>query len=189
MDVYEILVYGIMLFPQIECYIDLAAIDAFLEKRDRGEHPVVAVLTNTYYTLDYYTLDYYSKKNGRGLRCCTTLLFLWLTAHLFHSRKRTRCPIEDHYWSCVKPLTKVEWTARLDEAIERSIRWYPQWNEREDVIIHCGGFPNIPLMEEAVTPFVKGSTDALHPRRSRDIGGRVLEEDPPSLEKDHQEGT
>ncbi|RDY12211.1 hypothetical protein CR513_03014, partial [Mucuna pruriens] len=61
--------------------------------------------------------------------------------------KRTRCPIEDHYWSCVKPLTKAEWTARLDEATKRSIRWYPQWNEREDVIIRCGGFPNIPLID------------------------------------------
>ncbi|RDX91458.1 hypothetical protein CR513_26554, partial [Mucuna pruriens] len=61
-DVYELLVYGIMLFPQIERYVDLGAIDAFLRKRDRGEHPVVAVLANT-----YYTLDYCSKKNGKGL--------------------------------------------------------------------------------------------------------------------------
>ncbi|RDX82626.1 hypothetical protein CR513_36560, partial [Mucuna pruriens] len=174
-DVYRLLVYGIMLFPQIEFYVDLAAIDAFLGRQDWGEHPIVAVLANT-----YYTLDYYSVRNGKGLRCCTTLLFLWLTAHLFHSSKKTRCPIEDHYWSYVKPLTKEKWTARLDEATERSIRWYRQWNERDDVIIHCGGFPNIPLMstqgaincnpeltlrqvgypmvlppsEEAVTPFI-----------------------------------
>ncbi|RDX83330.1 hypothetical protein CR513_35771, partial [Mucuna pruriens] len=49
------------------------------------------------------------KKNGRGLlRCCTSLLFLWLTGQLFHSSNMTRCPIEDHYWSCIKPLTKAE---------------------------------------------------------------------------------
>ncbi|RDY05558.1 hypothetical protein CR513_10592, partial [Mucuna pruriens] len=104
----------------------------------RGEHPVVAVLANT-----YYTLDYCSMRNGKGLRCCTTLLFLWLTTHLFHSNKTTRCPIEDHYWSCVKLLTKAEWTTCLDEAIVRSIWWYPQWNERNDMIIYCGGFPNV----------------------------------------------
>ncbi|RDY09897.1 hypothetical protein CR513_05665, partial [Mucuna pruriens] len=109
MDVYGLLVYGIMLFPQIDRYVDLAAIDAFLGKRDWGEHPVVAVLANT-----YHTLDYSNRKNGRGLRCCTSLLFLWLTAHLFYSSKRTKCPIEDHYWSCIKPLTKAEWTARLE---------------------------------------------------------------------------
>ncbi|RDX86131.1 hypothetical protein CR513_32566, partial [Mucuna pruriens] len=32
---------GIMLFPQIERYVDLATIDAFLGRRDRGEHIVV----------------------------------------------------------------------------------------------------------------------------------------------------
>ncbi|RDY00957.1 hypothetical protein CR513_15806, partial [Mucuna pruriens] len=94
----------------------LPAIDAFLGRQDQGEYPVVAVLANI-----YYTLDYCSMRNGKGLRCCTTLLFLWLTAHLFHSSKKMRCPIEDHYWSCVKLLTKVEWTARLDEATERLI--------------------------------------------------------------------
>ncbi|RDX63521.1 hypothetical protein CR513_58046, partial [Mucuna pruriens] len=169
---------GSNIFRKKTCWLSwtyLVAIDAFLSKRDRGEHPVVAVLANT-----YYTLDYCSKKNEKGLRCCTSLLILWLTVHLFHSSKRTRCLVEDHYWSCIKPLTKAEWTAHLDEAMEKSIRWYSQWNEREDVIIWCGGFPNISLMgtqgaincnleltlrqagysmvlppfEEAVTPFI-----------------------------------
>ncbi|RDY09828.1 hypothetical protein CR513_05744, partial [Mucuna pruriens] len=63
-DVYGLLVYGIMLFPQIERYVDLTAIDAFLGKRDRGKHPIVVVLANT-----YYTLDYCSKKNKKGSRC------------------------------------------------------------------------------------------------------------------------
>ncbi|RDX93148.1 hypothetical protein CR513_24621, partial [Mucuna pruriens] len=165
-NVYGLLVYGIILFPQIEHYVDLTAIDAFLGRRDWGEHPVVVVLANT-----YYTLDYCSMRNGKGLRCYTTLLFLWLTVHLFHSSKKT---------SYVKLLTKVEWTACLDEATEILIWWYSQWNERDDVIIYCGGFLNVPLMgtkgaincnpnltlhqagylmvlppsEEAVTPFI-----------------------------------
>ncbi|RDX62098.1 hypothetical protein CR513_59599, partial [Mucuna pruriens] len=42
-DVYGLLVYGIMLFPQIENYMDLAAVEAFLGNRDWGEHPVVVV--------------------------------------------------------------------------------------------------------------------------------------------------
>ncbi|RDX70352.1 hypothetical protein CR513_50410, partial [Mucuna pruriens] len=53
MDVYRLLVYGIVLFSQIEDHIDLAVVDAFLAKRDRGENPFIAVLANTYYTLDY----------------------------------------------------------------------------------------------------------------------------------------
>ncbi|RDX77662.1 hypothetical protein CR513_42169, partial [Mucuna pruriens] len=41
-DVYGLLVYGIILFPHIECYVDLATIDTFFSKRDKGEHPIVA---------------------------------------------------------------------------------------------------------------------------------------------------
>ncbi|RDY06635.1 hypothetical protein CR513_09338, partial [Mucuna pruriens] len=125
-DVYGLLIYDIILFPHIEDYVDLAAIDAFLGKRDRGENPVLSILANM-----YYTLDYYYRKNGKGLRCCTSLLYLWMTAHLFHDKKQQ---------------VKVEWVTRLDEATEKTIRWYLQWNERESVIIKCEGFPNIPIM-------------------------------------------
>ncbi|RDX79149.1 hypothetical protein CR513_40462, partial [Mucuna pruriens] len=141
MDAFGLLVYDIMLFPQIEAYIDLAAIDAFLAKRDRGKNPIIAVLANT-----YYYLNYFFEKNGKGLRCCTSLQYLWMTAHLFHNGKRTAYPIEDDHWSCIRPLTKGEWTTCLDEATKKSIHWYSQQNEREDVIIKCGGFLNVPLM-------------------------------------------
>ncbi|RDX63706.1 hypothetical protein CR513_57828, partial [Mucuna pruriens] len=91
MDVYRLLVYGIVLFSQIEDHIDLAVVDAFLAKRDRGENPIIAVLANT-----YYTLDYCHERIGRGLRCCASLLYLWMIAHFFHSKRKTACPMEDH---------------------------------------------------------------------------------------------
>ncbi|RDX86336.1 hypothetical protein CR513_32335, partial [Mucuna pruriens] len=50
-DVLGLLLYGVLLFPYVENYIDLASIEAFLAKRDRGENPTMAVLANTYYTL------------------------------------------------------------------------------------------------------------------------------------------
>ncbi|RDX81457.1 hypothetical protein CR513_37859, partial [Mucuna pruriens] len=77
MDVFGLLIYDIVLFLYIEDHVDLAAIDAFLAKRDRGKNPVAK---------------------------------------------------------------------HLDEAIEKSIRWYLRWNERDDTIIRWGGFPNVPLM-------------------------------------------
>ncbi|RDX63946.1 hypothetical protein CR513_57558, partial [Mucuna pruriens] len=43
-------------------------------------------------------------------------------------------------------MTKAEWTIRLDEATKKLICWYPRWNEREDMIIKCRGFSNVPLM-------------------------------------------
>ncbi|RDX73689.1 hypothetical protein CR513_46679, partial [Mucuna pruriens] len=63
MDVYGPLIYGIVLFPHIEDYIDLAAIDAFLAKRDIGENLIITILANT-----YYSMNYFYERNGKGLR-------------------------------------------------------------------------------------------------------------------------
>ncbi|RDY00415.1 hypothetical protein CR513_16404, partial [Mucuna pruriens] len=43
-------------------------------------------------------------------------------------------------------MTKEEWVRKLDEATERSIRWYLPWNERQHIIIKCEGYPNVPLL-------------------------------------------
>ncbi|RDX62749.1 hypothetical protein CR513_58885, partial [Mucuna pruriens] len=86
-DAYGLLVYGIFLFPHLEDYIVLMAIDAFLAKRDRGDNPIIAVLANT-----YYTLNYCCEKNGRILRCCTYLLYLWMTTHLSTTNGRWHAP-------------------------------------------------------------------------------------------------
>ncbi|RDX74256.1 hypothetical protein CR513_46019, partial [Mucuna pruriens] len=94
MDVYRLLVYEIVLFPHLEDYIDLTTIDAFLVKRDKGENHIIAVLANT-----YYTLNYCYERNGKSLRCCTPLLYLWMTTHHFHNKWRTACPMEDFQWS------------------------------------------------------------------------------------------
>ncbi|RDY11709.1 hypothetical protein CR513_03593, partial [Mucuna pruriens] len=72
-----------VLFSQIEDNIDLVVINAFLAKRDRGENLVIAVLANT-----YYTLNYCHEKNKKGLRCCTSLLYLWMTTHFSTIRGR-----------------------------------------------------------------------------------------------------
>ncbi|RDX69793.1 hypothetical protein CR513_51047, partial [Mucuna pruriens] len=134
MDVYALLIYDIMLFSHIEDYVDLVAVDAFLAKRDRGENLVIVILANT-----YYSLNYCYEKNEKALRCCTTLLYPWLTAHLFHNTRKAACPIEDYRWSWIRTMTKAKWTKQLDDTSERSICW-------EDTIIRCGGFPNVPLI-------------------------------------------
>ncbi|RDX68575.1 hypothetical protein CR513_52415, partial [Mucuna pruriens] len=101
MDVFGLLLHGILLFPHLEDYVDLAAIEVFLAKKDRGENPTMAILANTYYILNYC----YEKKEG-SLRCCTYLLYLWLTAHLFHSKSKTTCRVEDFMWSWIKTMSK-----------------------------------------------------------------------------------
>ncbi|RDY00989.1 hypothetical protein CR513_15744, partial [Mucuna pruriens] len=45
-DVLELLIYGILLFPHLEDYVDLAVVEVFLAKKDRGENPIMAFLAN-----------------------------------------------------------------------------------------------------------------------------------------------
>ncbi|RDX84937.1 hypothetical protein CR513_33937, partial [Mucuna pruriens] len=113
-NVYELLIYGAMLFLHIEDYVDLVAIDAFLTKRDKSKNPIIAIMANT-----YYSLNYCYERNGKGLRCCTSLLYLWLTTHLFHNKRRVSFPIEDHQWSWVETMSKAEWTRHMDEASKK----------------------------------------------------------------------
>ncbi|RDX93928.1 hypothetical protein CR513_23751, partial [Mucuna pruriens] len=43
-------------------------------------------------------------------------------------------------------MTKEQWVRQLGEATERTIRWYPAWNERQEMITSCGDYPNVPLL-------------------------------------------
>jgi len=40
MDVLALTLYGIMLFPNVEDFVDYAAIDVFITSKTRGENPV-----------------------------------------------------------------------------------------------------------------------------------------------------
>ncbi|RDX64791.1 hypothetical protein CR513_56602, partial [Mucuna pruriens] len=101
----------------------------------------MVILANT-----YYTLNYCCERKERGLRCCTYLLYLWMTTCLFHNKRKTTCPVEDFKSSWIKPMSKARWIEYLDRASKRTIRWYPLWNEREQLIMRYRGFLNVPLM-------------------------------------------
>ncbi|RDX70996.1 hypothetical protein CR513_49703, partial [Mucuna pruriens] len=136
-DILGLLIYGIILFPHLEDYVDLAAIDVFLAVRYKNENPVPAILADTYYTL-HYCLD--------NLRCYIHILYLWMIAHCCPGKCKIGCPIEDYKWGCIKTMIGQEWIHHLMEVSEGTIRWYPKWNERETFIASCRKSPNVPLM-------------------------------------------
>ena len=51
-DVLALLVFGIVLFPNVDGLMDLAAIDTFLAYHHNKESPVIAVLVDAYDTFD-----------------------------------------------------------------------------------------------------------------------------------------
>jgi len=77
-DVLALIIYGTILFPSAQEFIDYAAIDVFLAYRDNGENPTYVVLADVYYTLNYC----YEKK-GKRILCCLPALYVWLVTHIF----------------------------------------------------------------------------------------------------------
>ena len=81
MDVLALLIFGVVLFPNMDGLVDLAAIDAFLAYHNHKESPVVTMLADL-----YDTFDRRCEKSSTRIVCCTPALYVWLVLHLFAKR-------------------------------------------------------------------------------------------------------
>ncbi|KAH1189677.1 hypothetical protein GmHk_20G057405 [Glycine max] len=139
-DILALLIFGGILFPNVDGLVDLAAIDAFLAYHDHKESPVVAMLADL-----YDTFDRRCEKSSTRIVCCTLALYVWLVSHLFRQEVRHACPLESHR-SCTEK-GGANWDQLLANKEGASVNWFHRWKEgRIRVLISCGGFPNVPLM-------------------------------------------
>ncbi|KAH1189409.1 hypothetical protein GmHk_20G057183 [Glycine max] len=70
-DILALLIFGGVLFPNVDGLVDLAAIDAFLAYHNHKESPVVAILV-----VLYNTFDQRCEKSSTRIVCCTPALQL-----------------------------------------------------------------------------------------------------------------
>ncbi|RDX65465.1 hypothetical protein CR513_55877, partial [Mucuna pruriens] len=108
-DVLGLSLFGIVLLPRLDNYVDRAAIDAFWACRENNKNPMISVLANTYYTLN----NSRERKGGR-MTCYLYILYLWIITHMFTSTCKTPCPIEDHKWCFVKTV--------IDQDLEKHLQ-------------------------------------------------------------------
>ncbi|KAH1202925.1 hypothetical protein GmHk_17G049270 [Glycine max] len=140
MDVLALLIFGVVLFPNVDGLVDLAAIDAFLAYHHSKESPVVAVLADL-----FDTFDRRCEKSSARIICCLPALCVWLVSHLFQQDTRHPCPLQSHR-SCTEKR-RIDWDQFLTGIGGRTINWFPRWKEgKEGVLFSCGGYPNIPLI-------------------------------------------
>ncbi|KAL5142458.1 hypothetical protein HKD37_09G025639 [Glycine soja] len=140
MDVLALLIFGVVLFPNVDGLIDLAAIDAFLAYHHSKESPVVAVLADL-----FDTFDRRCEKSSARIICCLPALCVWLVSHLFQQDTRHPCPLLSHR-SCTEKR-RIDWDQLLAGIGGRTISWFPRWKEgKEGVLFSCGRYPNIPLV-------------------------------------------
>ncbi|KAL5184550.1 hypothetical protein HKD37_17G048244 [Glycine soja] len=162
-DILALLIFGVVLFPNVDGLVDLAAIDAFLAYHHSKESPVVAILADL-----FDTFDRRCEKNSARIVCCLPALCVWLISHLFQQDTRHPCPLQS-YRSCAEK-GRVDWDQHLAGIGGSAINWFPRWKEgKEGVLFSCGDYPNIPLIgtrgqlgypmrgaptEESLSPFL-----------------------------------
>ncbi|KAG2408055.1 uncharacterized protein HKW66_Vig0028770 [Vigna angularis] len=141
MDVLALLLYGIMLFPNVKNFVDYAAMNAFVGYKERCENPVTAILAKVYGTLNRC----YELKGGKML-CCLPVLYMWFISRVSEDALNTTCPM-DELLQC-KPNVKGanEWAQLCASLNKEQIKWCFPWQHRSHIIYHCGRYPNVPLM-------------------------------------------
>ncbi|XP_050876346.1 uncharacterized protein LOC127080058 [Lathyrus oleraceus] len=116
-------IYGIVLFPNMDGFVDMTAISVFLTG-----NPVPPLLADVY----YYISHRYTKKKGL-IACCAPLLYKWFLEHL----PKTCAWVEQ---------TDISWPQRLGSLRSEDLSWYSKKYINMDIIFSCGDFLNLPLI-------------------------------------------
>ena len=139
-NVLALLVFGTVLFPNVDGLVDLVAIDAFLAYHHSKESPIIAVLADT---CDIFDLR--CEKSNARIVCWTPALYVWFVSHVFYHEGRSVCLLQGHLMCSEEG--KENWEELLVGMTGVSISWFPRWKEGEPgVLCSCEGFQNVPLM-------------------------------------------
>ena len=116
-----VLIYGVVLFPDVENLVELAAICVFMNK-----NPVPTILADTYYAI-------HSRHGKKGfVVCCVPLLFKWFMAQL---------PITGFFVE-----SSLKWAQKIMALTSFDIKWHRLNVDSTSVVASCGGFSNVPLV-------------------------------------------
>ncbi|XP_047180670.1 uncharacterized protein LOC124847264 [Vigna umbellata] len=141
MDVLALTMYGIVLFPRIEDFVDYTAIDVFVARKTRSENPVTVVLAEV-----YGTMSFCHERKGKKILCCVSALYVWMTARFFKGTVNIQRPSEDLSCRGLTNKEGSEWARFFASLNGGKIKWRLPWLELKQPIQHCGRFPNVPLI-------------------------------------------
>ncbi|XP_050919140.1 uncharacterized protein LOC127136646 [Lathyrus oleraceus] len=122
--VFSLLIYGIVLFPSMEDFVDLAFIHIFLSKNS-----VPMLLADTYYSIHVRI-----HKKKVIIMCCVHLLYRWFISHL-----PNKGPFVENKYN-------LKWSQRIMSLTVEDILWYSRAYVDVKVILNYGNFHNFPLI-------------------------------------------
>jgi len=141
MDVFALALFGIMLFPKTERFVDNAAISVYIAYRTRHESPVTAILADT-----YLALNSSNPKKKTRMACCLPTLFVWLASRFEKRVVGIKCPVESVKQQRLKVKSKDKWSQYMACLTEEKIEWQPAWQQRSQLVYQCAKFLNVPLI-------------------------------------------
>ncbi|XP_050875119.1 uncharacterized protein LOC127078729 [Lathyrus oleraceus] len=104
-----LLIFGLVLFPNMEKLIDAAAISVFWAVKVKNEGSVPALLADVYHTLHLRV-----EKKGGLMLCCIPLLYQWFVSHVFKEV------------DTIEKMDGYDWSQKLVGLTENTIIWYPR---------------------------------------------------------------
>ncbi|KAI5435067.1 hypothetical protein KIW84_021772 [Lathyrus oleraceus] len=122
--IFVLLIYGLVLFPKIDNFVDVNAIRIFSTL-----NPVPTLLGDTYFSLHMRNVN-----GGGTIVCCLPLLYKWFISHLPHTlafKENKGC---------------LRWSTRLMSLTNDDIFWYNRVYDGVQIINSCGEFSNVPLL-------------------------------------------
>ncbi|KAI5397467.1 hypothetical protein KIW84_063331 [Lathyrus oleraceus] len=122
--IFVLLIYGLVLFPNIDKFVDVNAIRIFSVL-----NPVPTLLGDAYVSLHLRNAN-----GGGAIVCCLPLLYKWFISHLpqtFAFKENKGC---------------LRWSTRLMSLTNDDISWYDRAYDGVQIIDSCGEFSNVPLL-------------------------------------------
>ncbi|KAI5411176.1 hypothetical protein KIW84_056353 [Lathyrus oleraceus] len=122
--IFVLLIYGLVLFPNIDKFVDVNAIRIFSVL-----NPVPTLLGDA-----YVYLHMRNAKGGGVIVCCLPLLYKWFISHLPQTvafKENKGC---------------LRWSTRLMSLTNDDISWYDRAYDGVQIIDSCGEFSNVPLL-------------------------------------------
>jgi len=120
-SILALLIYCLVLFPNIDGFVDANAFQIFLTK-----NPVPTLFAETYHSLHHRT-----DKHDGTIHGCAPLLYKWYTLHLPRS-----------YLSKDKAL----YSEKIMSFAPTGVVWYNPAYNIGNIIYSCGEFANVPLL-------------------------------------------
>ncbi|KAI5400524.1 hypothetical protein KIW84_065418 [Lathyrus oleraceus] len=130
-NILALLIYGLVLFPTHEGFIDSAAISIFWVVWKDKQSLVPPLLADTFHTLH----TRHQKKNGM-LICCLPLIYNWLISYVFRPNAH------------ISEMSNGEWARTLVSLSSKDIIWYRHKLNVEEIIISV----EIPLKSTSPEP-------------------------------------